>query len=252
MYCLTNKKQGFSLRSALLLRLRQRRLPDINFKPYGFSLIELLVVISLFTITSIAVTVSYVSFANKEQVKNGALLLKSDLRSAQSKAISGDKVSNNASGCQSTVGGSGTALSTTSLAGWYLTMDLASNTTYSVKGMCLDSGSSYSENFVGVKNITLPSGVYISCIKYATTGETCGTTHTKAYVVFRPLDNTVYFFDQTADAANLFDSSGNMLATGQLIGAPGEIVFTVSDGTNNYEVHVGSSGNISEKQCPCT
>lgn len=222
MYCLTNKKSGFSL-------------------------IELLVVISLFTITSIAVTVSYVSFANKEQVKNGALLLKSDLRSAQSKAISGDKTSNSGD-CPTLTSGSGSIVSANTLAGWYLDITPgAATTSYTLSGDCFSDSTTFGESAFSAKTVNLPQGVFITAVK-----KDLVPVATRAYIFFKVLDNSVAFYDAGLTAAppppDFFDGAG--LKKNEL--GANEIVVTVTDNTNTYEVHVEKGGNIYEKQCPCT
>ncbi len=223
----------------------------------GFSLIELLVVIALFSITSIAVTVSYISFEAKEQVKNGALQLKSDLRNAENKAVSGDKISNTSGPCTTTsTPVSGSPITANSLGGWYVYVDNTSPAiTYQITGVCLTSNGAtppvYSENSFGNVSYKFPTGVYISCIKY-NSGDSCAPapTHTKAYVFFMPINNTVYFFDQNVDQTDFLDNStGAPNPTGQLTGGT-EIVFTITDGSSSYEVHVNKTGSIYEVKIP--
>lgn len=57
----------------------------------GYSFIELIVVIGILMIVVGGSIASYASFQDKEKVKQAALTLKSNLRLAQSKAVSGEK-----------------------------------------------------------------------------------------------------------------------------------------------------------------
>lgn len=212
----------------------------------GFSLIELMVVIGLFTIMAVAATTSYLSFEAREQVKNAALQLKSDIRLAQNKAQTGDIVKDDAAtGCRRD--------STHSLAGWYLHVDDVESGAdgYTLNGLCLNSASGYLETIIGASTASLPNEITISCIKYLS-GDICppgNVTRTEAFIFFRTLEYKVSFFDQYADPADegdFFDSTGIMRTTGQLTGAPDKVIFTLSDGVSSYEVHVNSSGDVYE------
>jgi prepilin-type N-terminal cleavage/methylation domain-containing protein len=58
---------------------------------YGFTLFELLVVIAALSILLGLSVASYTRFNKKERVRQAALTFKSDLRYAQSRAVSGEK-----------------------------------------------------------------------------------------------------------------------------------------------------------------
>ncbi|MDO8260174.1 MAG: type II secretion system protein, partial [Candidatus Magasanikbacteria bacterium] len=137
----------------------------INYHRFGFSLIELMIVIALFSITTIVVTTSYISFQGREILKNAALQLKSDLRQAQNSAQVGDKVSNDDVGCAS-YDTSTTTVSPTVLGGWYLYITNG-GTSYTISGVCMDKAHSYFERPFGSKTSNFPNGVTISSI-------TCG------------------------------------------------------------------------------
>lgn len=60
-------------------------------KTSGFTLIELIIVISVILVISITTLLNYNSYTDKQRVKQAGLTLRSDLRLAQTKAISGQK-----------------------------------------------------------------------------------------------------------------------------------------------------------------
>jgi len=60
-------------------------------KKHGFSLIELIVVISVILLLSVGVIINYNAYTEKERVRQELLILKSNLRLAHTKAISGQK-----------------------------------------------------------------------------------------------------------------------------------------------------------------
>ncbi len=225
----------------------------------GFSLIELLIVITLFTITSIMVTTSYVAFEGRERLKNGALQLKSDLRFVQNKAQTGDKVSNDVSGCQTTVAGTPPTQTNKSLGGWYL--DLTSSAGgYSVSGVCVAKSGiapnyTYTPTLFGSKQFTLPDGVTITSIKYST--PSVETTITHGYVYFKPGDYSVYFYrygttlpdiDPSGLNNSFVDTTTGFLRPNLTDATPGDDVMTIrvnsSDG--DYDVTINRSGEIYE------
>ncbi len=59
----------------------------------AFTIIELLVVFSIITIFSVLTIPSYISFNRTQEVKQGALFLKSQLRDTQNRSFSGEKIS---------------------------------------------------------------------------------------------------------------------------------------------------------------
>src|SRR3989344_5284442 len=83
----------------------------------GFTIIELLIVMSLLGIATTLVSAAYLSFEKRERVKSAALDLKSNLRLAQNKALSGDK---GISGTSEICGTSST------LVGWFVRIDTGS------------------------------------------------------------------------------------------------------------------------------
>lgn len=235
----------------------QGKLPTTNYFKSGFSLIELLIVITLFTITSIMVTTSYISFEGREKLKNGALQLKSDLRFVQNKAQTGDKVSNDVSGCQTTVVGTPPTQTNKSLGGWYLdiTSDVSGNTTYNIHGLCVTrlSSTSYTLATFGDKQLKLPDGVTISSIGYKLT--TAGSLNiiTHGYVYLKPGDYSTYFFEEGTTAPQVVapgfvDTATGILKAGIADATPGDdvVIIRVHSSDGDYDVTINRSGEIYE------
>lgn len=200
----------------------------------GFSLIELLVVISLFAITSIAVTISYISYEGQTQVKNAALSLKSDLRLAQNNAQTGNIV--DSSLCPRD--------GSTALVGWYVTLS-RNGTSYEVAGDC-ETLSGFVEAKIGSKIVNLPTGVSVLLITY--NGSSCSTIGS-ATTLFRPLSYSSINYDTTTGwtLPDFLDTNG-VIKTGLSGASPDELIITVSSADGAYEVHVSASGDIYEKQ----
>src|SRR3990167_6289045 len=118
---------------------------------YGFSLIELMVVVSLFGLAASLITASYLSFEKNQRLRSGANLLKSDLRLIQNKATSGDE------------GAGGAVCNATAdrLGGWYLSIE-KDGTSYAYGGVCADGGDWATEVTFDVKSqVNLPQGTKI-------------------------------------------------------------------------------------------
>ncbi len=143
-------------------------------KPRGFSLIELLVVISLFGFATSLITTSYISFEKRERNRAASDTLKTDFRFVQSQASSGVKV---ASACANS------ATSSSMLAAWYIKFFIngintgnASANQYTINVLCVNkftastAGSGCIGNTVGpfpayqecsslIKTVTLADGI---------------------------------------------------------------------------------------------
>jgi prepilin-type N-terminal cleavage/methylation domain-containing protein len=223
-------------------------LPDIR-KLSGFSLIELVVVIALFTITTIAVTTSYVSFQGRETLKAAALTLKSDLRQVQNSAQSGDKASNESTyGCVSTTGTTpNIVIDSHILGGWYLSV-ADGGSSYTITGICLNTPS-YGEATFGSKTVNLPTGVTVSAITCTQCG--VGTTFAASDVLvvfFKSLASDVSFFKNPTitPAPALFDSSG--VLTASYMTGNGETVITLNSTDGSYKIHISQVGEIHEEK----
>ncbi len=105
----------------------------------GFTLIELIVTITIVLLLSGGAIVQYNAFTDNQRLKQAALTLKSNFRFAQSKAASGTKP---ASGCSE-------------LVGW--DVRFSSSTSYEIQAQCTPQGS------VGEITVaTLPAGITFS------------------------------------------------------------------------------------------
>lgn len=206
----------------------------------GFSLIELMVVISLFAITTIAVTTSYISFQGREILKNGALQLKTDLRQAQNSAQTGDIV--DATSCSRSD-------LTYHLAGWYVTLDstFANNTSYTLSGDCYVDTTGV-DTSIGPKTKTLPNDVTITSIKYAGV-----VTSGPVTILFSPLQYKVNFYDTLVNESapgsgkDFIDNTTKLLKVG-LSGFPDELVARVHSSDGDYDIHIKGSGEINEEK----
>jgi prepilin-type N-terminal cleavage/methylation domain-containing protein len=206
-----------------------------NFKR-GFSLIELMVVISLFGITTSLITASYIGFERNQRIKNATSRLKNDLRFVQNKANSGDKG----------LGGVDCDPADTQLGGWYLIIE-EGVISYDYGGVCNISSSSedkFSEETVG-----LPSDTKINRIYYLGVS----SVSDPVAVFFRPLKSGVTFHEANAvfsgSNPDFFDdSSGSLL--GLLSPYPtGSVSVEISNlgGGNIRTLQIDLSGEISEQ-----
>lgn len=194
----------------------------------GFSLIEVIVVIALFAITSIVVTTSYIGFEGRERLKNAALQLKGDIRFVQSKAQSGDK-------------GLGQCATTSSLVGWYVTLSL-SGTTYTYAGDCLDMNGTLDAAFSS-SSPKLPNDVTIYSLTYNGTNAVPGGILT---ILFKPLDYSVVFYDSSVSAPNFIDDTTKLLRTGLTGASTDEVTITLHNTDGDYQVKVNRSGEVHE------
>lgn len=196
----------------------------------GFSLIEVIVVIALFAITSIVVTTSYIGFEGRERLKNAALQLKSDLRFVQSKAQSGDK---------------GLAASTCatvdSLVGWYVTFSLT-GTTYTYAGDCLTRSDGITDTAFASSTAKLPTDVTISALEYNGLPVNNGVLT----ILFKPLDYSVLFYSAAVPVPNFTNDTTKLLETGLSGASPDEVTITLQNSNGDYQVKINRSGEVHE------
>lgn len=116
-------------------------LPSLNHTrdPRGFSLVELLVVVTIIAILSGVSLVGYNRFQDRQAALVAAYQLATDLRATQQKALSGEKPS-----------GWCAASATDQLATWRLLFNTA--TTYQIIGVCSTNSTTID------KTVTLPNG----------------------------------------------------------------------------------------------
>ena len=199
----------------------------------GFSLIELMVVVSLFGLASSLITASYINFERNQRIKNTASRIKNDIRFAQNKATTGDKGP----------GGVDCDASSTTLGGWYFEIE-AGQTSYTYGGDCVISASEIS---FGQLTVDLPQDTTISNIYY---GSVSSVDYPIA-IFFRPLTQGVTFHDARVALGatpDFFNSSGALINT--ITPAPSSPVYIeVSNlsGTTTKLIKIDLNGGISEE-----
>lgn len=226
--------------AARTVNYKQETINKKSFKfQVGFSLIELLVVISLFGIAASLVTASYLSFERSQRLKSAANQLKSDVRLVQNDATSGNKY------ILGTVCNPNPPITPPPiLGGWYLTVSSVSgsNTSYDVGGDCI-TGSG--ETAFSTKTISLPNDVIISSIAYD------GFANPGSLgFLFRPLKSGVTVHDSFAFASGLhfFNNDGSLNHC--FFSCPPQesvtITFSNTVGTKTYRLKLEVSGEVNE------
>lgn len=203
------------------------RKSTIHFKR-GFTLIELLVVITLFGIVSTLVTASYITFERNQRIRNTTQTLKNDLRFIQNKALAGDKGANNECPVTST------------LIGWYVTINTAQISSYTYAGVCDDGGN---QNLFPnpSKTVNFPAGVTLNNTAPNTGIKLGGNPLSGAVtILFKPL---------TIDAA-LYSSSAPPFISDDIIDFTGDLIIELKgqQTANVSTVTVRTSGEISGGQ----
>jgi len=195
----------------------------------AFSLIELLIVISLFGLAASLITAAYLSFERVQKVKNAALTLKNDIRLVQSKAHTGDK------GPDKLCGQGGLPLDV-QLLGWFVTFAKTTNS-YTLTALCRKGGTDYE---IPESPIVLPDGLSISDI----TLDNNLTAITSWNVLFQPLTADARFYnDQYTPPFILADGTE---PNRQGIGGTLNIIITGSGGS--YHVDITSNGEVNERR----
>ena len=199
-------------------------MPRLNGTRLGYSLIELLVVISIFGITITLVTASYLTFEKNQRFKNAALQLKNDIRFVQNKTLASDKSSTKCSTAGYT------------LVGWYMSLSTAS-TTYSYNSDCKNAAGTEDPDSPAFKTVSLPKGMTI-----------CGfSTGSAANVLFQPLSRGVTIHSNSTPP--FFDISGN-LRNQVSVGVPFSISLTNTSTTcgsvGTYQVTISPTGEVNE------
>ncbi|OGY27992.1 MAG: hypothetical protein A2Z42_00050 [Candidatus Woykebacteria bacterium RBG_19FT_COMBO_43_10] len=188
----------------------------------GFTLIELLIVVAIIGILSTIVLANYNSFGTRQEVKNAAGKLKSELRKYQTFAISGQKNPDQSGDCTATPPPDNT------LRFYAVVVDPSSPTPYSVFLDCtlvnkiLTDDPPWSENTV-----------------IAEVGHYNGTSfspQTSVDIEFRPLNADV----------NLESPDGTSIPAGSSV----YIRLTNNDNSAIYNVFVTSSGEIYDERQP--
>ena len=203
----------------------------------GFSLIELMVVISLFGISASLITASYLTFERNARVKNAATSIKNELRLVQNKATSGDK------GPKDPVSGQTICASTSTLGGWYIKLDsgAGANTSFTIGGDCITgTGEANFTDAQGVPQqvVQLPPDTKISSIA-------CSGCTSAVSFFFRPLTNSASFHNGVLAPPDFLDNAD----TGKLknnFNNPGAATIVVSNiaGTRTSQIVVLPTGEV--------
>lgn len=151
---------------------------------HGYSLIEVLVAVTIIGILTGSSLVGYNRFQGRQGLKSAGEQLVSDLRLTQQKALSGEKA---AGWCQG---------ATDSLVGWRLIF--TSDTIYDIRGVCSSAAIST------FKSIVLPNSVAKSggdsTVDFAAIN---GTTGNASFVLNRQLGTSVFQITVTTTSAGL-------------------------------------------------
>lgn len=187
---------------------------------FGFTLVEFLVV---FAITAVIIGFAIPAFSNfnrAQLLKTAAAELKTNLRQAQSKAISGEKVCDEAM----------TGQLTTELLGWYVHFDTP-NFAYTIAHHC------YNVNLAN--NSKTEDTVEYSARTYTMKGiSAIGLSpSTLAYILFEPVSKGVSFYP-TGGAFTIGSPLSDTSVT---------ITLTNVDG-NSYTVKINKSGEITDEK----
>lgn len=208
----------------------------------AFGLIEFLVAISILGITAAAITASYLTFERNQRVKNAARTLKSDIRLAQNKALSGDKALGAADDQ------SAHCKTTHELLGWYVAVE-RDKTDYSILGYCLntdDPGGHLHNHIFDAMTVKLPEGVKIYKIE-------CGPANSNAlaaYIHFYSLTTGAVFHSSTTLFPTMAGRHEHVnLLSGGCNDSGGELTITLLEtiGTS-YKVIIKKSGEVNESK----
>lgn len=196
---------------------------------FGYSLIELLIVISIFGITVSLVTASYLTFERNQRFKNAALQIKSDIRYAQNKAVAGDK---SLSGCLA---------SSTTLLGWYVNI-VKDASSYSLYSDCRDATGTEVVAQLNGKSLTLPVGVTICSVQVGS------AERTNINVLFQPLTAAGTFHTGSPTTPAFFNADG-VTFKAQLSGSAEIYLKNASSAcfdSGTYKVVVQPNGEVNE------
>lgn len=197
-------------------------LPATHYKvKHAFTLIELLIVITLFGLSTSLITASYLTFERNNRVKQASLTLKNDLRLVQNYALTGNK---NSPPATCPIGDN------IRLNGWYIYLVGGANN-YAVKLSCIDISNGNISNITN-KTVTLPRDVTIEKVEL-----TLGVLESQQAVLFEPLTNQAKFY-------NIEPGPGATVSSQDLL----TLTFSRS-GANPYKVKVrASSGQVNEEK----
>lgn len=215
------------------MKVRVKELKSKRVK-VGFSLIEMLIVLSILGMAATLVSTSYRSFEKRQRVKEAALEMKNQIRAVQNKALSGDK------GIPGEIEGFCNTQKGEILLGWYLSVS-KNEPSYEIWGDCLKSSG---ETKFGKKTINLPDEVKIEEITYKLSP---AESKQSANILYRPLEHDVRFFE-TSTPPFINPSTGKFISLFGNSENQESVVVKVSGSNSAWEVTVRPTGEVNEKE----
>src|SRR3989344_102032 len=209
--------EKFKIKNARFERVSSRK---VKFKiKDGYTLIELMIVVTVIGLAVGLITTSYLGFERRQRVKNTALEIKNNIRLAQNNAHSGNK-------------GLGSGKCDTDkeeiLVGWYASFDKDLQT-YFVEGVCKDQSGA--EHEFGKQIFRLPQDVSISAVDAGN----------QVNVLYRPLTENATFHSST----DFLDNNGKL----QNLISAGQVTIDLAGPTPyKYQVIILPTGEVNEKQ----
>lgn len=193
----------------------------------GFTFIELLIVISLMAIVGASVSAAYLSFENRQRVKEAALIVKNQIRAVQNNALSGVTT---CSQIPDPLNGNRPKTFT----GWEVWFDLNTSNQFYYSVICKSFSAFDVVN--SAKVVTLPASVTIQDVKYG------GTQQSPLIVYFRALNEGATFHNNARTFSNTTGELINILGT-----IPQNDVTIVLSGSGIlYNVVIRPSGEVYE------
>lgn len=185
----------------------------------AFTLIELMVVMSIGALIAVLTIPSYISFNRSQEVKQAASFLKSNLRDAQNRSFAGEKHSL----CESS----------DILEGFFAEF-WVNGTTFNIKGLCGLITSSPASSYIK----KLPANI---TIKSLLNGTTCASLESPLRVLFKPIGKGTLFYNVALPAG----------LSSPISGVSKVAIELKQSGGNLYYVIITSGGEIYESAtCP--
>lgn len=187
----------------------------------GFTIVEFLIVFSITSVIIALAIPAFNSFNHVQSLKTTAAELKTNLRQAQNKALSGEKNS------------SCSTLSNVSLFGWYIRFDTP--TSYTIASRCVNNGVDPPVSYGGDSNGDYDAKTYT--VRNITG---ISTTPSDVYILFQPVTKGVAFYHATSPVSfsSIYDTISSVTITLTGIDA------------GQYTVSVDRSGEIVDVKTP--
>ena len=200
------------------------QLSTVNLRQwrYAYTLIEILIVMSLIGLAVGLITTSYLSFERRQRLKNAAADIKSNIRLAQNNAHSGNK------GFGDRADKSDRCAADEILIGWFVQLRRDSSN-YSIAGYCKDS--SETERIFGQQTFGLPKDVKIGALSVGTVN-----------ILYRPLTQNATFHTST----DFIDEKG--VLHNKIIGINQVTADLSGPSPYKYQIIIMPTGEVSDKQ----